>query len=348
MIVLLLLLFLPALASANSAADIPGAQNDTFFYRAKNGPARATLSVPEDPNGKLILYLHPTTGITDNCAPSLQPQNSYFNNDGMRWQLQELLNQGYSILQPDYLGLGTPGTHPFLNLPKNMPAISSALSEAFQREKRLSGQYLAIGYSQGAALALETARTSAQLPGILQGTVSIAPPAFIEAQIKATSLFDEPSTAPSLLIYLLRSSGNAQLLSPLARRVEALGKDMCVLELSSLAVRAGLSPKNTLVPGSWKSSIRQKFLASLKYSQPWGPLAGPTLIVSGDDDRTSFPSLIKILSNDLQRDGSEITTKEFAADHFSITSKSWPSIRNFVDRSFQSTPARFYLPIGTK
>ena len=54
-------------------------------------------------------WAHPTTGISDRCAPSLNP-------DVLEkiHGLEGLLAKGMVVVATDYPGLGTPGPHPYL------------------------------------------------------------------------------------------------------------------------------------------------------------------------------------------------------------------------------------------
>ena len=341
LIPLLLLLILPGAQAAESSpvTYFSKAQNQVFTYEAAGQEASATLSVPQQPNGNLVLYLHPTTGIDDWCAPSRVSENSYFNDDGMRSQLRDLLDQGYTILQPDYQGLGTPGPHPFLRHRKNIPAIKAALQKTFQEVPGLSGKYAILGYSQGAALALEAAHRSAQMPGVLHGTVAIAPPSFIPTQIRASLLLEGPNPGAALLIYMMQSSGRYDLMTPLAKEIYREGRDMCVLEFTSLVIRKGLTMQSVI-----DTSDPQKVRDFLRgFPNPQGPIPGNALLISADDDRTVFPSLVHLLAKELREGGSQVEELRVQGDHFSITKNSWSEAEEFIEKSLEGPGSRFYL-----
>ncbi|KAA0235398.1 MAG: hypothetical protein JJLCMIEE_01765 [Acidimicrobiales bacterium] len=62
---------------------------------------------PPEGGYPVVTWAHGTTGVGDECAPSKQPA---FNMIG----LQQLIDAGYALVATDYLGLGTPGQHPYL------------------------------------------------------------------------------------------------------------------------------------------------------------------------------------------------------------------------------------------
>lgn len=70
----------------------------------------ATIFAPADKDTHdVIVWGHGTKGIADQCAPSRAddptPNIAYFS---------QYISQGYAVVAPDYEGLGTPGTHPYL------------------------------------------------------------------------------------------------------------------------------------------------------------------------------------------------------------------------------------------
>lgn len=74
-------------------------------------PVSGVIIVPDAPSkGRdVIAWAHPTTGVSDKCAPSLR--STFFKRlPG----LQRMLDLGFVVAATDYPGLGTPGTHPYL------------------------------------------------------------------------------------------------------------------------------------------------------------------------------------------------------------------------------------------
>src|SRR3954451_2709092 len=100
--------------------------NRLILYRSQraDGKATAVSGVVSIPKGKapkkgwpVITYAHGTTGIADQCAPSrdsasagVHTFNSYAYPLLNRW-----LKAGFAVVRTDFIGLGTPGVHYFLN-----------------------------------------------------------------------------------------------------------------------------------------------------------------------------------------------------------------------------------------
>lgn len=146
-------------------------------------PKAAWVGVGRRP---VISYAPGTQGMGDRCAPtrmlaeSLEYESLFFTG---------LLTRGYSVALTDYQGLGTPGTHTYMN----RQVQGQALLDVARAAQRTPGTGLTtsspvglVGYSQGggaAASAAELAGTYA--PDLkVKGTVAGAVPADLAAVAK--------------------------------------------------------------------------------------------------------------------------------------------------------------------
>jgi predicted esterase len=125
----------------------------------------------------VISYAAGTQGLADRCAPSRQMA------DGAEYEVLGfggLVTSGYAVAMTDYQGLGTPGTHTYMN----RVAQGQAVLDMARAAQRLSGTGLSasspvgiMGYSQGggaAAAAAELQPTYAaelRLKGVMAGAV---------------------------------------------------------------------------------------------------------------------------------------------------------------------------------
>nr|WP_228047562.1 lipase family protein [Saccharopolyspora sp. HNM0983] len=97
----------------------------------------------------VIGYAPGTQGIGDHCAPSRQLAN------GTEYEgvfVQAMLAKGYAVAMTDYEGLGTPGTHTYVNREVSGHAVLDAVRAA-QRlpdgDAPAGGPVALYGYSQG-------------------------------------------------------------------------------------------------------------------------------------------------------------------------------------------------------
>src|SRR4051812_38416743 len=75
-------------------------------------PVTGLIAVPNTPppdgGYPVVSWAHGTTGLADECAPSIKPDQS------ITALYNGLLDAGYAVTATDYEGLGMPGRHPYL------------------------------------------------------------------------------------------------------------------------------------------------------------------------------------------------------------------------------------------
>ncbi len=133
------------------------------------------IALPDTPapagGYKVLDWAHGTTGIADECAPSLSPDDAvpYANT---------FLDKGWAIVATDYEGLGTPGRHPYIVGDSEARGVIDIVRAARNQYADISADYLVWGHSQGghaAMFALHDADSWA--PELhLVGVVAGAPP----------------------------------------------------------------------------------------------------------------------------------------------------------------------------
>ncbi|HMS25144.1 MAG TPA: alpha/beta fold hydrolase [Acidimicrobiia bacterium] len=139
----------------------------------------ALLYAPRDnKKHRIIAWAHGTTGIADICAPSRED-----NPDENIPYFKDYIDKGYAIVAPDYEGLGTPGTHPYLVGSSEGRSILDALrmAQSFDPINPVTGGVV-VGHSQGGHAALFAGQLqSTYAPDLeLDGVVSVAPPGKLE------------------------------------------------------------------------------------------------------------------------------------------------------------------------
>lgn len=154
----------------------------------------------------VIAFAHGTTGINQECAPSLSP-----NIWGAAELIASFLRSGLAVAAPDYQGLGTPGEHPYLDAKTAGLNVIDAVRALRKVSKDVSARWVAYGGSQGGAAtwaANEQESTYATELDLL-GTVSLVPPADLSgyAPAAAAQRLTEDQTAAyiNILITLQRT-----------------------------------------------------------------------------------------------------------------------------------------------
>ncbi|WP_089243919.1 lipase family protein [Rhodococcoides kyotonense] len=169
---------------------LPGtaeAKRITYWTIGSNGePALSTgaFFVPEGtaPDGgwPVIGWAHGTSGLDDNCAPSLiGPADAQRD----RQYLGTWLAQGYAIAATDYVGLGTPGLMPYLDGKVSAHSVVDSVKASREVDASLSNKWVVVGQSQGGGAAITTARYATEFGGPeldYRGAVGTGVPANIE------------------------------------------------------------------------------------------------------------------------------------------------------------------------
>lgn len=123
----------------------------------------------------VISWAHGTVGIADHCAPTRTGLigGSYVTH----W-----FSQGYALVATDYVGLGTPGIHPYLDGASEAHAVIDMVRAARAVEPGLSSRWAVIGQSQGGHAALRTAAIATEYAPELdfRGAVATGAPSNIE------------------------------------------------------------------------------------------------------------------------------------------------------------------------
>ena len=174
------------------------AEVTTLMYRTtdSNGIARAAVATVLEPSrggagGPVVVHAPGTQGMGDQCAPSRQmAAGTEYEGAGIAASLEA----GYSVIVTDYLGLGTEGTHSYMNRVDQGHAVLDAARAVQQAEGVDVGAespFHIRGYSQGggaAASALELAPEHAPELNLISGAAGAVPADLdsVAAQIDGT------------------------------------------------------------------------------------------------------------------------------------------------------------------
>jgi pimeloyl-ACP methyl ester carboxylesterase len=162
----------------------PGARAWRILYttaRAEGAPAVASAVVltpngPSEAPRPLVVWTHGTTGVARGCAPSVLPPPFPF--DRTVPAVAEAIAENWALLAPDYVGLGTPGSHPYLiGAAEARSALDAVRAARAMRDVRLDDRTVVWGHSQGGHAALWTGILAPEYaPEVgLRGVAALAP-----------------------------------------------------------------------------------------------------------------------------------------------------------------------------
>ena len=218
----------------------------------------------------VVSYGHMTTGAGATSAPSTASP------DHLEWRRMSqgdalcdaLLARGVAVLRPDYLGLGSPGTHPYLIGEPLARSVVDMVAARRTFDDRIGDRWVSAGHSEGSVAALHSAvRPSWPVP--LLGVAAFAPVTRMDRTIGLSARL--PVVPPgfgvvSALIGLM-----------------LLGASTVSEEVADLLAGDGLGPEADAL---WPH-LTQRCLTDLARDDSWGALP-PRRIASPELYRSLF------------------------------------------------------------
>jgi len=286
------------------------------------------ISPSDPPRGPrpVILWNHGTTGVAQGCAPSLRDASA------TKWavpSLDEVIDNGWVVVAPDYSGQGAPGVFPYLiGLGEARSSLDAVVAARALEDLMLSTRTVVWGHSQGGHAALWASQIAdGYTPGLdVLGTAALSPAA--DPHALATELLRDSATVElSILIsWVLVPYADTYDDVDLARYVapggEAIVREMtqrCPSEpgvVVSVATALGVSEDRPLyVENLAAGPLGQR----LRENAPQGPWGTPMLIAWGADDEVISPELQEWFVADLCEQGEDVRYLEYVGyDHLGI------------------------------
>lgn len=152
--------------------------------------ASGIVVVPDAPSSEprpVIAWAHGTTGVARHCAPSVLPDPW---SAGAFFSLDRVVDEGWALVAPDYLGLGADGEHPYLVGEPTGRSVLDAVRAAHQLEESdLADATVVWGHSQGGGAALWTGGLAPTYAPDVQvvGVAALAPASDLPGLIDAAS-----------------------------------------------------------------------------------------------------------------------------------------------------------------
>ncbi|MFE3292418.1 lipase family protein, partial [Rhodococcus sp. NPDC059234] len=323
---------------------IPGAAAGSALSYRTLGPGDATATstgamfvppgTPPPGGWPVVSWAHGAVGIADACAPTVTGKigGPYLG----RW-----LAQGYAIVATDYVGLGTPGVHPYLDGRSEAHAVIDMVRAARSVEPDLSPRWVSLGQSQGGQAAMVTATIATSYAPELdyRGTVGLGVPSNIEnlAPLGGPLFPPLPLTGTTVFISYLLAGLRAtrpdvdvdSYLSPRGRQVLAQAEQLCYEEA---AAAFGDTPIGAL----FSRQLDEPVLAAAREMLAI-PLRGydrPLFLGQGLFDTIVPAPLTMKLAADLAGAGQRFTFRVYPEGHLETMLASEPEANAFVRNLF--------------
>ena len=320
-------------AKAGASAS---ARNMLVLYRSnsfagKGVPVSGVVMFPKSkpPKGgwPVVTFAHGTTGIADQCAPSLRPLASdAYGRKHVDPLFSGWLKAGYVVAHTDYEGLGTPGVHPYLVGKSAARSVLDIVRAARQLDKGVGRRVLISGHSQGGHAAIwaggEAPRWTPELKVL--GTQAFAPASHVSTLVRAAAAITaKGGLAPEAALFLRAldtTFPRAKIQTGMSQAALALYPQTltrCLDDLFELDSFGGLSVSEMLnpdVPVEPVAQLTEKHvdLTNLKFP-------GGILLLQGTADTTIPQALSDALADEAEAAGGKVDYRLYrGADHSGV------------------------------
>ncbi|MBW8484466.1 alpha/beta fold hydrolase [Actinomadura parmotrematis] len=328
---------------------LPGtgsAQRLTYTTTGPTGKSAVSTGAVFVPKGTapeggwpVLSWTHGTVGIGDACAPSTAGRS-----DRDITYLKQWLAQGYAIVATDYVGLGTPGVHPYLDGRSAAYSAADMVRAARSVDKSLASKWVVIGQSQGGQAALFTANLAPKYAPELdfRGAVATGPPSNLEGIVSLAGPYIPNLPLDDLtgyVAYILAGLRAARpdfdvdrYLTPLGKKAVADAETLCYDDMvaSTKGVGIGQLLNRSLFDAPFFNALRGVM------EVPVSGYTRPFYIAQGMVDTTvPIPLTLKLVA-DLKARNQPVTFKAYAgADHSGNMAASLPDTTKFVANLFK-------------
>lgn len=298
---------------------------------AVSGAIFLPRGTPPKGGWKVVAWAHGTVGIADVCAPSWAGRS-----ERDIGYLDAWLAQGYAVVATDYQGLGTAGTHPYIQTRPAAYSVLDSVRAALSAKLALANDVVVIGQSQGGGAAFATGAFQPQYaPDIhLRGVVATGTPYISPRTIKGALAADPDQVDPTIayLIYLLQTAQDPKLgqaaLAPGAQAIAAQTSKVC-LGATEQAIRTDRLTRRIAFDPKAMAAAMPAMLPPLGY--PTLKLAMPVFLGTGGVDHdVPTPGQI-LLAKDACAAGTDVVFHLYPEqDHSGTVMTSLPDSTPFV------------------
>ncbi|HEY1429431.1 MAG TPA: alpha/beta fold hydrolase [Candidatus Tumulicola sp.] len=305
--------------------------------------ASGTLAIPsgEPPHGgwPLISWAHGTTGNGPQCAPSRTDAPNI-----EQRMLDSFVRRGYAVAQTDYRGNGTPGIHPYMVAPSLARDVASMVVAARSVDPKIGIDWIAMGHSEGGAVALAAAALGQKLlPDLrLAGVVSYAPFAFPQDILTGEQFNDRPNVGFMVLALIAEGFSTIdprivpdRMFEPQAVQLLPQLETRCFTELAHDPAWNSVIPR-----AAFRFDAEDQF-AALHEDLIANDAANlritvPVLLVQGGDDGQIDAGSTMEVQRALRSRGATVSTLSYpAADHGTVLLQSIDDVAPWVAGRFQ-------------
>ncbi|ART72435.1 hypothetical protein BTO20_31230 [Mycobacterium dioxanotrophicus] len=295
---------------------------------------------PPQDGWPVISLAHGTTGIDNACGPSTHSDLM-----GYLAEVRAYLADGYAVAMTDYEGLGSPGTHPYLEPKSAAFNVIDAVRALHELTSTVSRRWVAAGTSQGGQAVWAADELNAFYgDGVdLIGSVAMSPAANVtglaDLAWSGQLTNDQEMYFPLLIEGVQRYNAELDESRYVHGRIAA---GMGILAQCQSPVGDLLSrvyAEEELKPDR-RRDVDALRRALQRIALPQQPLTVPMLVVSGDNDQTVRPQWVSSAVQQSCRIGGRIEHMQIpGAGHAELPPDADKTVRQWIADRFDDVAA---------
>lgn len=329
--------------SARLAAAGAEQQRLTYWSRGPRGPMQSTASVYVPPGSPpaggwpILAYAHGTVGIADHCALTLSPRDYR-----VEPVFSRLLASGYAVVVSDYVGLGTPGVHPYLDGPAQARSVIDGVRAARAAVVGLGTRWAVLGQSQGGQTALVTAHIAeADAPDLdFRGAASTGAPATLDLFLPVAGPLVPPLPLRRTTAYFAMLLAGMRAAAPeldIDSYLTPAGLEVLRIVETECVAAADERVRNVSIGSMLRRQLDDPAVVAKAREMLHIPTSGysvPLFLGQGLADREVPAPLSAPLIADLYRSGADFTVRLYPGDHIATAHDALPDVLTFLEKVF--------------
>ncbi|WP_232542022.1 lipase family protein [Nocardia bovistercoris] len=313
----------------------------TYRSRGPRGPMLSSGAVylpsgdPPAGGWPVVAYAHGSVGIADKCAFTTIRRDYYLDT-----VYPTLLGAGYAVVISDYVGLGTPGTHPYLDGPSQAHSVIDGVRAARAQTPELGARWAVLGQSQGGQAALFAANIApTDAPELdFRGAAATGPPSNLDllAPLLGPWVPRLPLRVTTAYVAMILAGVRAtapeldvnRYLTPTGRRVLDIVENVCVTEADPLVREVAIGE---MLTGPLDDPAFTEVVSAMLRIPTTGYLM-PLFIGQGLADAEVPAPLSAKLIADLALGGADLQVRVYPGDHLGAARAALPEAVAFLHR----------------
>jgi len=295
-----------------------------------------------DVPANVIAWTHGTTGFAPGCAPSVL--DSPFANVPA---LTDAIENGWVVVATDYIGLGTPGPHPYLiGEGEGRSALDSIRALKQMKEISVGDKTVVWGHSQGGNAAMWTGMLApTYAPEIkLDGVVAAAPASDLPKLIKAA---ETTAVGKMMSSYIISAYSGTYADVKFEDYVPSIKRPLVrvIATRCMEGTRTLFMVGEAMIAGSTIFStdpLSGPLGKRLEENIPTGPISAPLMIAQGSTDELVLP----VIQNEFVKNRCDTGGVDYRVyngeDHLSLVADDSPfkgELLSWTKDRFQGKPA---------